>query len=153
MTVVTRGVFWECQSGDVKPTIGVDLNARLIELDTGARFIWNGAAWIPMPSSFAPNSASFVTTGTEAGLTNEKVLGTDIIMTGLAVAKPAFGVAGRIYIETDGSFIVWRDAPGWGGAQKLISARSWNYTGNVSGPKLHIEYSAGGAGPSVMIVD
>lgn len=57
----------------------------------------------------APADASYITTAAEAGLSNEKVLGSEIIMTGAAAGKPAFGVAGRIYVETDGSFIVWRD--------------------------------------------
>lgn len=40
--------------------------------------------------------------------------------------------------------LFWRDAAGWGGVQARLDAYSYDYTGNISGLKLHIEYTAGG---------
>lgn len=62
----------------------------------------------------APTDATYVTGAAEGGLSDELVLGTAVIMRGLAAARPAAGTAGRIYIETDGSYIVYRDnGAGW----------------------------------------
>lgn len=44
--------------------------------------------------------------------------------------------------------LFWRDAPGYGGVQSQVQARAWDYTGNVSGPKLHIEYTAAAPTPT-----
>lgn len=49
----------------------------------------------------APNDASFITTAAESGLSAEAVLGTGVIMSGLASARPAAGTAGRLYYATD----------------------------------------------------
>ena len=90
----------------------------------------------------APTDASYVTTAAEAGLSAEAVLGTAVIMTGLAAGKPAAATAGRIYIETDGSFIVWRDtgaawseiARGEAGTRlaQLVAATSAEFAGVIS---------------------
>lgn len=61
----------------------------------------------------APASAPFVTTAADAGLSAEKVLGTDVIMSGVVGARPAFGTAGRLYWATDEN-IMYRDtAAAW----------------------------------------
>lgn len=49
----------------------------------------------------APTGASYVTTAAEAGLSAEKVLGTDVIMSGTLAARPAAATAGRLYFATD----------------------------------------------------
>jgi hypothetical protein len=45
--------------------------------------------------------ASYVVTQPESSLSNEKVLGTDIIMGGALAARPAASMAGRLYLATD----------------------------------------------------
>lgn len=49
----------------------------------------------------APTGASYVTTQAETGLTAEKVLGADVIMSGTLAARPAAATAGRLYFATD----------------------------------------------------
>ena len=51
--------------------------------------------------SGAPTDASYITTAAESGLSNEKVLGADIILRGTVASRPAAGVAGRLYLVTD----------------------------------------------------
>lgn len=59
----------------------------------------------------APADASYVTTTTEAGLSNEQVLGTAVIMEGTLAGRPAAGTNGRLYVTTDetGGRIAYRD--------------------------------------------
>ena len=58
----------------------------------------------------APVDAEYVVTTANATLTAEKVLGTDVIMKGTLAARPAAGVAGRLYFITDaGSERLTRD--------------------------------------------
>lgn len=52
-------------------------------------------------SGGAPTAASYVTTIAEAGLSAEKVLGTDVVMAGALAARPAASLAGRLYLATD----------------------------------------------------
>ncbi len=64
----------------------------------------------------APTTAPYVTTAADAGLSAEKVLGTDVIKRGTAASKPASpDFEGQLYIETDGSRILWRGnaSAGW----------------------------------------
>lgn len=49
----------------------------------------------------ATPSADFVTMSAQAALANERVLGTQVIMTGTLAARPAAGSAGRLYFATD----------------------------------------------------
>lgn len=51
--------------------------------------------------SSAPTDATYVLTSTNAGLSAEKVLGTDIIMKGTLGSRPAASIAGRLYYVTD----------------------------------------------------
>lgn len=51
--------------------------------------------------SGAPPDAPYITTAVVAGLSAEKVLGTDIIMKGTLAARPAAGINGRLYYVTD----------------------------------------------------
>lgn len=52
-------------------------------------------------TSVAPSTASYITLSAESGLTSESVLGTSIVMKGLASAQPVTGSAGRLYYITD----------------------------------------------------
>jgi hypothetical protein len=49
----------------------------------------------------APKGASYVVTAADADLTNEKVLGTDVVMRGTLAARPAASLNGRRYFATD----------------------------------------------------
>ena len=49
----------------------------------------------------APTNAQYVTLTADAGLSNEKVLGTTVIMKGTLGARPAASVNGRLYYVTD----------------------------------------------------
>lgn len=49
----------------------------------------------------APTAAPYVTTAADAGLSAEVVLGTGVIMAGVASSLPAASIAGRLYYETD----------------------------------------------------
>lgn len=51
----------------------------------------------------APTGASYVTTQAETGLTAEKVLGADVIISGTLAARPTAAIAGRLYFATDDS--------------------------------------------------
>ncbi len=56
-----------------------------------------------------------------------------------------------LWVSGNALALFWRDASGWGGAQKWFASYLWNYTGNLSGPRLHIEYTI--KGDSVAITD
>jgi hypothetical protein len=58
--------------------------------------------------SGAPANATFVTLGAESKLSQETVLGSGVIMAGVAGSRPAFGTAGRLYWTTD-TFLLYRD--------------------------------------------
>lgn len=66
---------------------------------------WDAAnsVWEPGAggSSAAPASATYVTLTANAALTAEAVLGSAVIMAGIAAARPAAGTAGRLYYATD----------------------------------------------------
>lgn len=51
----------------------------------------------------AAPDATYVTTSAEAGLSNEQVLGTAVVMTGTLAARPAAGTAGRLYLVGSGA--------------------------------------------------
>src|SRR5207245_1060964 len=59
-------------------------------------------------ASGAPTDASYVTMAAEAGLSNESVLGTAVIMSGTLGARPGAAGAGRLYAATDNN-ILYRD--------------------------------------------
>lgn len=87
---------------------GMQLGAREVSSAApadGDVVTWDAANSIWEPgaggASAAPASASYVTTAAEAGLSNEKVLGTAVIMAGLVAARPAAGTGGRLYYATD----------------------------------------------------
>ncbi len=64
----------------------------------------------------APTTAPYVTTAADAGLSAEKVLGTDVLKRGTAAGKPASpDFEGQFYAESDGSRILWRgnSSGGW----------------------------------------
>lgn len=84
---------------DINVIIGTSTPINVTIDKTGPRGLPGGA----------PPNASYITTASEAGLDSEKVLGDDIVISGLAVNKPAASIAGRVYIETDGSKTIWRD--------------------------------------------
>lgn len=70
--------------------------------------------------SGAPSNASYITTTAENKLSQEKVLGTAVIMSGLLSARPAFGTAGRLYLATD-TDLVYRDT---GSAWETFATRA-----------------------------
>jgi hypothetical protein len=57
--------------------------------------------------SGAPINASYITTASEPNLSNEKVLGSEVIMKGLLANRPAAGIPGRLFISTDPSTDQW----------------------------------------------
>ena len=61
----------------------------------------------------APSGATYITTVSEADLSAEKVLGTDIIMRGVAASRPAAGTAGRLYISSDTGVIERDSGAAW----------------------------------------
>lgn len=64
--------------------------------------------------SGAPTDASYVTLAANAALSAEAVLGAAVIMRGTLAARPAAGVAGRLYVTTDDDQAVYRDnATSW----------------------------------------
>ncbi len=95
----TRMVFVDQADGHIKVKKS---DASLLDLESGG-------------GSGAPTTASYVTTAAEGGLSAEKVLGTDVVKRGAAASKAASpDFDGQIYIETDGSLIVWRGrGSGW----------------------------------------
>ncbi len=66
--------------------------------DLGALQRDTGAAWDTVA---APYASPFVVTAADATLTNEKVLGTAVLMRGTMAARPAAGTEGRFYASTD----------------------------------------------------
>ncbi|MCJ2530808.1 MAG: hypothetical protein LN413_00605 [Candidatus Thermoplasmatota archaeon] len=73
--------------------------------------IWDegGGAWITLAGGAgAPAGASYVTMAAEGGLTNESVLGPDVIMADVIASRPAFATEGRLFYATDEG-IVYRD--------------------------------------------
>lgn len=76
--------------------------------DDGDVLTWNDGdgEWQPAPAPGAGTGAattlSFVTTASEASLSNETVLGTGVIMTDDYASRPAAATAGRIFLLDDG---------------------------------------------------
>ena len=70
--------------------------------------------------SGAPANATYITTGSEAKLSAERVLGTAVIMSGVLSGRPAFGTAGRLYLATD-TDLVYRDT---GSAWETFATRA-----------------------------
>lgn len=58
----------------------------------------------------APNDLSYITVQSEVGLSNEKVLGTAIIMRGNLADRPAAGIAGSIWVNADTNGEIYRDS-------------------------------------------
>lgn len=78
--------------------------------------IWDALApvWITAGGGGgAPLNAPYVTTDADPDLTNEKVLGTAIVLKDVVANRPAAGIAGRIFYASDEG-IVYRDTgSGW----------------------------------------
>lgn len=73
--------------------------------------IWNetGSTWIALAGGAgAPVGASYVTMAVEGGLTNESVLGPDVIMADVVASRPGAATAGRLFYATDEG-IIYRD--------------------------------------------
>jgi hypothetical protein len=68
-----------------------------------------GANRVDVTVAAAPDNASFVTTASEAGLSNEKVLGTTVIMAGTNAGRPAASLSGLLYVTTDSPITIQRD--------------------------------------------
>lgn len=94
-TGATTFAFGALQSGDLPTHSHAESDVTSLVSDLAAK---------------APASASFVTTAAEAGLSAETVLGTGVIMSGVAASRPAAGTAGRLYFATDtGGGTLYRD--------------------------------------------
>jgi hypothetical protein len=79
--------------------------------------------------AFAPLNAPYVTTLSNASLSNEAVLGTAVTMSGLVASRPAASIPGRTYYVTDtNSERITRDNGSSWDDQKL----SWSFVTNNS---------------------
>lgn len=74
----------------------------------GEFLVRSGAAVIGAAGGGAPVGASYVTENAEAGLTDERVLGTKVIATTTEALRPAAASAGRLFLPSD-SFHIERD--------------------------------------------
>lgn len=77
-----------------------DLSTSSLKICTNAGpYTWAGIGG----GGGAPSDASYVTTVAEASLSNEKVLGVDVVMRGTLASRPAASVNGRLYFVADAS--------------------------------------------------
>lgn len=101
--------------------------------DGGTLFRSDGTNWVQCglgvsesSSGGAPDSASYVTTAAESGLSNEKVLGTTVIQAGVYASRPAASsvAAGTLYLDTTNLQLYRSDASAWAkcGAPALSSS-------------------------------
>lgn len=84
----------------------------------------------------AATQASYVTGASEAGLTSELVLGTDVIIAGVAASRPAAGTAGRLYFSTD-TFVLERDT---GAAWVKVGASAHGGLDSVTASQHHTAF-------------
>ena len=68
----------------------------------------SGTGIVGASAGGAPTDAEYVVTAAHAGLSAEKVLGTDVIMADVVANRPAASVAGRLFFATDEK-ILYRD--------------------------------------------
>lgn len=88
----------------------------------------------------APDNASYVTMDPEAGLSNEFVLGTAVIMKGTVAGRPAPSKAGRLYYVTDaGDQRIQRDT----GAAWDDLVYDWSYISGVAIVNSDVDPAAG----------
>ena len=78
--------LYTCLAADTKVTTGMTTNSILIEVDTGTLYVFASGSWGAVSGGGgggAPTTVSYVTLGTNATLTSERVLtaGTDISLT------------------------------------------------------------------------
>lgn len=82
-----------------------DDNGGTLYRDSGAVWTQIGAS---LSGSGAPTGASYVTTQSESGLSNEQVLGTAVVMADTFGNRPAASVNGRLFFATD-TVTLYRD--------------------------------------------
>ena len=98
-----------------------------------------------------PVGASYITTVAEAGLSNEQVLGTAVIMADTLANLPAFGVAGRLFFATDYRVLYRDSGAAWVvvcssvAPQTFITGGTWTKP-TWATPRLVIAIVIGGAG-------
>jgi hypothetical protein len=109
------------RSGSGSPHGSVSGVAGALYLNTADNSLWrcaSGTSWVQITAvgaTDAPVGAQYVVLAADATLTNEQVLGTAVIMSGLFSARPGASVAGRLYLATDtNGGTLYRDtASGW----------------------------------------
>lgn len=107
-------------------------------------------------ASGAPANASYVTMVAESGLSNESVLGSAVIMTGVLGSRPAAATAGRLYAATDNG-IIYRDTGSvWSAIANLTATGDQNasYSGSpLSAPNnatTYLTWDSLGAGSALL---
>lgn len=65
------------------------------------------------PTNTAPDTASFITMNSESLLSGEYVLGTSVIMYGIAASRPSASKSGRLYYSSDTSVLSRDNGSGW----------------------------------------
>lgn len=84
-----------------KPPVPGTGSVIAVYTDTGEVVVDSGNELVVLGQSAAPPDATFVTLSSDGDLSNEAVLGTSVIMSGLASARPAAATAGLLYFATD----------------------------------------------------
>lgn len=87
------------------------------------------AAPPPGAGTGAPTDAEYITYASNAALTGEKVLGTDIVLRGVASSRPAAGLAGRLYYATDEGVLYRDNGTSWEVYSDALHAMTWTFTG------------------------
>lgn len=84
--------------GDSIVLLGIDENGLPRPLRVNSE---DGRLVLNEADDSAWEGASYIVAEPEISLSNEKVLGTDIIMSGTLAVRPAASIAGRLYLATD----------------------------------------------------
>lgn len=98
----------------VTTRLGVGSDGDVLTADSGAA---DGVSWQTPSGSGgggpASDTAHFITTQSELSLANETVLGAGVIMSGALSSRPAAGVAGRVYLDTESQVLHRDDGGTW----------------------------------------
>jgi hypothetical protein len=99
-TVTTKGDLLVATGSAALTRLAVGTNGQVLLADcaeaTGVK--WSGAGGL---AGAAPDDAAYVTVAAHAGLSAEKVLGSEVLMSGPYASRPGAGTAGRLYLATD----------------------------------------------------
>ncbi len=118
--------LWSSVHGDVD-TADARNDGDVLTWDATAQK-WK-AAPPPGAGTGAPTNAEYITYASNTTLTNEKVLGADIVLRGTASARPAAGLAGRLYFATDEGVLYRDNGTAWEVYSDALHAMTWNFTG------------------------